>query len=178
MSENSIPPDHLPDMAVHRRDANGFDYRSLSSEDAQDVRECRSRICTEVMKTAATVIAIGCELIAVKKTLRHGAFGLWVESECGFSLGSAQNYMRVARLADKNATVAYLPLVTSYRMTGQRSSRWMLIAAAERAEDGEEMTRGRIRAAIQGVQKSESTAGATQVPRPGSKCRHRQRGAK
>jgi hypothetical protein len=67
-----------------------------------------------------------------------------VESECGFSLRSAQNYMRVARLADKNATVAHLPLATLYRMTGRRSSRWMLIAAAERAEEGEEMTEAEL----------------------------------
>jgi hypothetical protein len=95
-------------------------------------------------KAAAAIIAIGRALIEVKKILRHGAFGTWVKSNCGFSLRSAQNYMRAARLADKNATVALLPLGTSYRMTGRRPSRWMLNAAAERAADGQAPTEAEI----------------------------------
>jgi hypothetical protein len=144
MSEIPVHPGHLPAIAIDekgdRQGASRFDYRSLPEEKSQALRESRTRICAEMKKTAASIIAIGRELSAVKKTLRHGAFCAWVESECGFSLRSAQHYMRVARLADKNATIAHSPLATSYRVTGQRSSRWMLIAAAERVADGKEIT--------------------------------------
>jgi hypothetical protein len=139
-----IHADRLPSIAGNPASAvqgvRRFDYGSLPLEKAQALRESRTRIHTEIKKTAACIIAIGRELIVVKKTLPHGAFQAWVSSECGVSLRSAQNYMRVARLADKNATVAFLPLGTAYRMTGRRTSRWMLDAAAERVDEGEDMT--------------------------------------
>jgi hypothetical protein len=136
-----VHANRLPAIVVHDAGVSGsFDYRSLSAEDAQVVRACGARIRTEMKTTADAVIAIGRELIAVKKSLPHGSFEAWVESECGFSVRSAQNYMRVARHAAKNATVAHLPLATSYRMTGRRTSRWVLNAAAERAIDGKKMS--------------------------------------
>jgi hypothetical protein len=148
MSDIPVHAERLPAIAVNHAGnaevADSFDYRSLSPEDAQAVRECGARIRTEMKKAAAAIIAIGRALIEVKRTLRHGAFGAWVKSECGFSLRSAQNYMRVARLADKNATVALLPLGTSYRMTGRRTSRWLLTTAAERAVDGKQPTEAEV----------------------------------
>jgi hypothetical protein len=140
--------DHLPAIAVNAasnlKDACRLDFGSLSPENAQIVRQCGERIHIEKKKTTDSAIAIGRELIVVKKTLPHGAFQAWVESECGFSMRSAQIYMRVARLAAKNANVALLPLNTAYRMGGRRISRWMLNAAAERVADGEEMTEAAV----------------------------------
>jgi hypothetical protein len=101
-------------------DAKGvcrFDYRTLPVEKAQALQESRTRIHTEIKNTAESALAIGRELNVVKKkTLPHGAFQAWVESECGFSLRTAQNYMRAARLVSKNANFARLPLNTLYRM--------------------------------------------------------------
>jgi len=148
MSDLRIHADHLPAIAVNAasnlKDACRFDFGSLSPENTQIVRQCGERIHIEKKKTADSGIAIGRELIVVKKTLPHGAFQAWVGSECGFSQRSAQIYMRVARLADKNANVALLPLNTAYRMGGRRISRWMLNAAAERVADGEEMTEAAV----------------------------------
>jgi hypothetical protein len=139
MSHISIHAGHVPAIAVNAP-ARGFDYRALPAETAQALQESRTRIRTEITKTAASVIAIGRELIAVKKALGHGAFGAWVQSECGFCLRSAQNYMGVAHRAGKKASVALLPLATLYRMGGRRTTRWMLNAAAERVAEGDEMT--------------------------------------
>jgi Protein of unknown function (DUF3102) len=139
MSHISIHAGHVPAIAVNAA-TRGFDYRALPAETAQALQESRTRIRTEITKTAASVIAIGRELIAVKKALGHGAFGAWVQSECGFCLRSAQNYMGVAHRAGKNASVALLPLATLYRMGGRRTTRWMLNAAAERVAEGDEMT--------------------------------------
>ncbi len=56
---------------------------------------------------------IGVQLCGAKLKLGHGQFVQWVESECGFSLRSAQNYMRASEFAaDKYATVALLPPAT------------------------------------------------------------------
>jgi Protein of unknown function (DUF3102) len=145
---DTVDSNHLPAI-VHV--ANGgcghekpFDYASLMPEQVQAVRACGVRIRTETRRIAESIITIGRELIAVKKTLRHGAFAAWVKSECGFSVRSAQNYMRVARLADKNATVAHLPLATSYRLWGRRTTRRMLTAVAELAADGKESTEAEV----------------------------------
>ncbi len=144
MSDLPIHADRLPSIAVNPAGAvkgvRRFDYGSLPLEEAQALRESRTLIHAEIKKTAESAIAIGAALVAAKKLLPRGAFQAWVESECGFSLRTAQNYMRAARLAAKNATVALLPLGTLYRMGGRRISRWMLNAAAERVADGGEMT--------------------------------------
>jgi hypothetical protein len=130
-----IHADRLPSIAVNPASAvkgvRRFDYGSLPPEKTQALQESRTRIHTEIKKTAESAIAIGGELIAAKKTLPHGRFQAWVEPECGFSLRTAQNYMRTARLVAKNANFAHLPLNTLYRMGGRRISRWMLNAAAE-----------------------------------------------
>lgn len=144
MSDLIIHGDHLPAISVDpASDVKGvgrFDYGLLPEEEAQALRESRTRIHTEKKNTAEAYIAIGRQLRLVKKIVGHGRFRAWVESECGFCLRTAQNYMTVARLADKNAPVALLPLNSAYRMTGRRTSRWMLNTAAEGVADGNEMT--------------------------------------
>ncbi len=147
MSDLAIHADHRPAIVNPANDVGGicrFDFGSLPPEDAQTVRECGERIRAAMKKIAESVIAIGRELDVVKKTLGHGRFQAFVQTVCGFSLRTAQNYMRVARLAAKNANVAFLPLGTAYRMGGRRTSRWMLNTAAGRVADGEEMTEAAV----------------------------------
>jgi hypothetical protein len=56
--------------------------------------------------------------------LGHGQFVQWLESECGFSLRSARNYMRASEFAaDKNATIARLPPATLYRLSAKNTHR-------------------------------------------------------
>src|SRR5258708_4658170 len=142
MSDTLAHADHLPvphagDLR-QRKIIDGFDYESLSPEDAQALRERSTRIRSEVKKTALSIVAIGCELIAVKKTLEHGQFVQWVETEFGFSLRSAQNYMRICRLARKCEIVAHLPPSMAYRITRKRIPRELLNRMSARASgDGE-----------------------------------------
>src|SRR5258708_11594168 len=46
--------------------------------------------------STASIIAIGKALLEAKEHLKHGQFCEWVSRECGFTIRSAQNYMRVA----------------------------------------------------------------------------------
>jgi hypothetical protein len=142
MSDTPARADQLPlpdasDMSYRNADGR-FDYESLSSENAQALRERGDRIRTAVQTTAVAIIAIGAELIAAKKTLGHGRFVHWVETECGFSLRSAQNYMKICRLAGKCATVAHLPPNVVYKITRRRVRRELLGKLSTRGSgDGE-----------------------------------------
>ncbi len=70
--------------------------------------------------TTAAIIAIGVELASVKTRLEHGTFTLWVEAECGFTMRTAENYIRVATFAaDKNEMVSVLPPATLYKIAAE-----------------------------------------------------------
>jgi Protein of unknown function (DUF3102) len=87
-----------------------FDYASLSSpQTAEFLRKRATRIRQGVKSTVESICDIGVQLCGAKRMLGHGQFVQWVESECGFSPRSAQNYMRASEFADKYATVALLP---------------------------------------------------------------------
>jgi hypothetical protein len=142
MSDIPVHADHLPSIAVNDKgDCHGagrFDYGTLPQKKVLALRACRERIRTQMMKTVAPIIAIGREFIAAKKILRHGAFGDWVESESGFTMRTAQNYMKAARLASKYESVSHLPAATLYRLSSRRTPvelRDKVVACASRGEE-------------------------------------------
>jgi Protein of unknown function (DUF3102) len=63
-----------------------------------------------------SIIAIGEALRDAKLHLGHGKFGEWVVAECGFTIRSAQNYMRAAELTDKSEIVSLLNPAAIYRL--------------------------------------------------------------
>jgi hypothetical protein len=144
MSDIPVHADRLPAIAIDekgdRQGATRFDYGPLPQERALALRECRTRIRTEMMKTVAPIIAIGGELIAAKKMLGHGAFGDWVESECGFTVRTAQNYMKASRLAGKCESISYLPAATLYRMCSRRLPLDLFDKVVECASRGQEVS--------------------------------------
>jgi hypothetical protein len=118
--------------------ARGFDYGSLPPEIADALREQTARIRHQVKATATAIVWIGRDLTAVKQMLGHGQFVRWVESECGFSGRSAQNYMRTAEfLEGKSATIALLPLATLYRLSAKNAPPEVVAAVIDRAARGE-----------------------------------------
>jgi hypothetical protein len=97
-----------------------FDYASLAPDDAAFLRGRAASIRQEVKSTMEAVYQIGVDLYGAKLKLRHGQFIEWVESECGFSLRTAENYVRASALAaGKFATVANLPPATVYRLSAK-----------------------------------------------------------
>jgi hypothetical protein len=160
MFEN-VHSDHVPAVARgvnDSYDAEHFDYESLLPEDAQAVRTARARIRIPIKQTTTALITIGVELRVVKKILGHG-LEYWVRYDCPFSIRAAQNYMKLARLADKNASVALLPVGTAYRLSGKRVSRRLFDDVVERASSGEPITEGKFERMYKARSKRSSKSG-------------------
>jgi hypothetical protein len=92
-----------------------------------------------------TVCLIGANLYAAKRMLGHGQFVQWVESECGFSPRSAQNYMRASEFAvDKCATVAFLPPAVVYRLAAPTAPPEVVSEVLARAANGERVSHAEV----------------------------------
>ena len=62
----------------------------------------------------------GLALLDAKQQLDHGQFHGWVLSQCGFSIRTAERYMRAAEfLEDKYDTVSHLQPSTIYRLSAK-----------------------------------------------------------
>jgi hypothetical protein len=73
-----------------RKDVEEVSLDEFLDELAEQVRDhCRS--------TTASIIAIGRALVQAKDRVEHGQFKQWVTSQCGFTIRTAQNYMRRVR---------------------------------------------------------------------------------
>ena len=73
------------------------------------IRQRAATIRRHAQTAAASIVEICRELIAAKRVLGHGRFTAWVGAECGFSIRTAQNYMKAAKLVAKYASLALLP---------------------------------------------------------------------
>lgn len=117
-----------------------FNYATLKPVDADRLRECATQIRTYQKKVGQQIIAIGDILLAVKKGLDHGQFGLWLGAEFGWSERTAQNYMRASEaFSDKSETVADLPPTTLYRLASPSTPEPVRVAVVERLEKGERL---------------------------------------
>jgi hypothetical protein len=115
-----------------------FDYASLAADDAEFLRKWATRIRQGIKSTVEAICDIGVQLCGAKQMLGHGQFVQWVESECGFSLRSAQNYMRASEFAaDKNATIARLPPATVYSLSAKNTPPEVVSEVMARAGSGE-----------------------------------------
>jgi len=62
----------------------------------------------------------GLALLDAKNCLEHGQFNSWVLSQCGFSIRTAERYMRAAEfLDDKYDTVSHLQPSTIYQLSAK-----------------------------------------------------------
>lgn len=80
---------------------------------AAQIREKHSACVALVISTAEAAAEVGRLLLEAKAQVGHGGWAPWVADHCGFSLRTAQGYMRLARaLSDpgKSAAVAHLSL--------------------------------------------------------------------
>jgi hypothetical protein len=141
IGDASLNPDHHP---LHRGVENlevvgTFDYGSLSPEIAEVLRVHADRIRDQVKSSTGAIIVIGYLLTLVKQMLAHGQFIHWVAAECGFSVSSAENYMRVCEFTkhgDRFATVAILPPATLYLISAKNAPPEVVQAVLARAAGG------------------------------------------
>ncbi len=117
--------------------AEVFNYRSVDDSTAKQLRLQADRIRSAVTRTTASIIEIGVELGAVKKRLEHGAFTRWVEVECGFTIRSAENYIRAAEFADgKNEFVSLLQPTTLYKLSAKSAPPEIVGRVLEQSKSG------------------------------------------
>lgn len=116
---------------------SSFRYEQFPQDKAQTLRDSATRIRGHVRTATAAIIEIGRELISTKRYLDHGEFTEWVETECGFSVRSAENYMRAADFAaGRNATVSLLRPATVYRLARKSTPPEVVTAVIESLEAG------------------------------------------
>jgi hypothetical protein len=136
-------------VAVMPKPCEPFDYGEVAPDIATALRAQASRIRDMVTVTTSAVIQIGNDLIAVKLALESGKFRRWIESECGFSVRTAENYMGAARLAEgRNATVAFLQPATVYRLAAKSAPVEIVNAVLQRVGQGETVSDRDITAAL------------------------------
>jgi len=97
--------------------ARNFDYATLAPDVASLATAAAVEIRTSTHRQIIEVVAAGKLLLEVKAALPHGAFGMWLEVEFGWTARTAENYMRVAETYGSNAKcVSDLPLNMIYRL--------------------------------------------------------------
>ncbi|MGY3428546.1 hypothetical protein ACVWZW_009050 [Bradyrhizobium sp. F1.13.4] len=67
------------------------------------------------------MIEIGAALSRAKERIKHGQFQHWVIEQCGFTMRSAQNYMRGAALAAEHEIVSHLNPAALYRLAAPKT---------------------------------------------------------
>jgi hypothetical protein len=90
--------------------------QSEEQMDNQFLRKLAEQVRNHSRSSTKSIIAIGEALRDAKKHLEHGKFVEWVIAECGFTIRTAQNYMRAAELTDKSETVSLLNPAALYRL--------------------------------------------------------------
>ena len=130
-------------VARPSRDAESFDYATVSPEVARYLKGHASRLRRYISKS---IIQIGKDLLSAKRYLPHGAFLEWVETEAGINPRTAQSYMHAAEwAADKSATVAHLPPGLLYILSSASTPPKYVDEVILRVEAGERLTLAKVR---------------------------------
>jgi hypothetical protein len=132
----AAPPPTVPAIPPEVGPA-AFDYAALEPDDAEVLRKAVARIRKEIQSTVEGVCTIGANLRRAKKILGHGRFVHWVQSECRFSLRSAENYIRASVFADDRfATVANLSPAVLYLLSAKNAPPEVVSEVLARAANG------------------------------------------
>jgi len=120
-----------------------FDYTPLAAEVAQRVEMAAKRIRILVQRTMEDALAVGQELLAVKETLPHGQFSVWLRAEFDWTERTARRFMAVAqRFGPKTDTMSVLPIdpTAAYLLAAPSAPQAASEIALHRAQSGERIT--------------------------------------
>lgn len=132
--------------------------QSEKEMDNQFLRKLAEQVRNHSRSSTKSIIAIGEALRDAKKHLEHGRFVEWVKAECGFTIRTAQNYMRAAELTDKSETVSLLNPAAIYRLAKASTPPDVVDRVVEMLEAGEEPTEQEVVALIASVPKDKETS--------------------
>ena len=140
-----------------------FQYDALAADTAVRLRDTACRIRARVKVTTTAIIEIGTELVAVKKELEHGRFTQWVETECGFSLRTAERFIGVAKFAaGKTDIVSNLQVATVYRIAAKSAPTKIVKHVLNRVEAGRPPSENEVVFMLdQARRRKQNNAGAT-----------------
>jgi hypothetical protein len=122
---------------------HAFDYAAVAPELASNLRSQAALIKERMRATTSAIIETG---LAVKQSLEHGQFCVWVPTECGFSTRTAQRYMSAAEFAEsKNDTVSLLSPTCLYLLAAKSTPTSVVTEVISRIESGENVLDDDIR---------------------------------
>jgi hypothetical protein len=130
--------DHHPLQQGAENAIGAFDYGSLPPEIAEDLRLDAGRI-RDFRDVTGGVHVIGWLLTWAKEALSHGQFIGWVRAECGFSIRTAENYIRGSKFIEStdSQSIAILPPGTLYLISAKNAPPEIVEAVLARAAGGE-----------------------------------------
>lgn len=98
---------------------------------------------------SSSILAIGKLLTRAKEHLVHGEFARWVDQECGFTIRSAQNYLRAWDLADREGEiVSHLNPAALYRLAARATPKLVVDNVVELLQAGRTPSEAEIVALI------------------------------
>jgi hypothetical protein len=103
------------------------------------LRHTAKMVAREVAYQSSSILRVGQQLIRVKGHVEHGLFTRYVECELGFTVRTAQNYMRAAGLLaeTKRETVSRLAPGTLYLLAAMPEDARASALTALAAEDAD-----------------------------------------
>lgn len=126
--------------------AKSFDYNAIDEIARDDVRDAAVRIKVRMARTAADIIDIGKDLIAVKSALGHGHFLSWIEAEFGMTDRTARRMISAAQRFDKSDTMSNFDASALYALAAPSTPDKVVAEVVERTEAGEKFTAADIQA--------------------------------
>ena len=120
-----------------------FDYTPLAAEVAQRVQKAANRIRVLAQRTLKHVVAVGKELLRVKKELPHGQFSTWLRAEFDWTERTARRFMAVAqcfRNSTDQMSVLQVDRTAAYLLAAPSVPRQASEIALQRARNGERIT--------------------------------------
>jgi hypothetical protein len=124
-------------------------YGDLSADQAKALDVLAAKIRNHAKATTKAIIEIGRKLIDVKQQLAHGAFAKWITVDCGFTMRTAQHYMRAATFAElKSEMVARLPPAALYRLSAKNAPQAAVADVLRRIETGQVPTECEVAALL------------------------------
>jgi hypothetical protein len=136
-------------MPVIERQAGLFDYDALTPTTRDIVQRRTGEIQDLMRRSAADIVDIGLKLTEVKGILGHGNFGIWLESEFGWSYPTAANFMKVAD-SFKSLNFRDLEIAPSalYSLASGTTPAPIREEFIQRAEAGEKITHSVVKARL------------------------------
>lgn len=131
---------------------------------ATELQDAAQKI--KALRRAATehAVEIGRELLRVKERMPHGAFVKWVEKACEFKIRTAQDLMKLARVADSdpNAKLIALMVPSTLRVyLSKTTPPAVRTTILKRLQNGEQVSRSELHSQI-----SDTRAKAKMADRP------------